>query len=57
MLISGWFIGLLQENIGYRHFFLLVFLLGIVCFISAYFIPVTEETGRQRLQQYKPDAV
>lgn len=57
MLISGWFIGLLQENIGYRHFFLLVFLSGIVCFISAYFIPVTEETGRQRLQQYKPDDV
>ncbi|MCR5077695.1 MAG: MFS transporter [Prevotella sp.] len=52
MLVSGWFTGFLQEYIGYRHFFLLVSFLGLVCFVVAWFIPVSRRTGAD-----KPHAV
>ena len=48
LVMSGWFTGFLQEYVGYRVFFLLVASLGVVSVIVAYFIPVTEETGRRK---------
>ncbi|MBF1643793.1 MAG: MFS transporter, partial [Prevotella sp.] len=50
MVMSGWFTGFLQEYVGYRKFFLMVAILGIISFIVAYFIPITKDIGkRERL--------
>jgi len=48
LVMSGWFTGFLQEYVGYRVFFLLVSLLGVMSVIVACFIPVTEEIGRRK---------
>lgn len=50
MVMSGWFTGFLQEYVGYRKFFLMVAISGIISFIVAYFIPITKDIGkRERL--------
>ncbi len=46
LVMTGWFTGFLQEYVGYRFFFLLVALLGVVSFVVTVFIPVTDETAR-----------
>ncbi|QUB70903.1 MFS transporter [Prevotella multiformis] len=47
VVMSGWFTGFLQEYVGYRRFFLLVACLGVVSFVAAGFVPVTDEAGKK----------
>ena len=47
MVMSGWFTGFLQEYVGYRKFFLMVAISGIISFIVAYFIPITKDIGKR----------
>lgn len=48
LVMTGWFTGFLQEYVGYRLFFLLVAMLGVISFIVSYFIPVTKEIGKRK---------
>ena len=48
LVMTGWFTGFLQEYVGYRLFFLLVAMLGVISFIVTYFIPVTKEIGKRK---------
>lgn len=48
LVMTGWFTGFLQEYVGYRRFFLLVAILGVISFVATYFIPVTEEIGKRK---------
>ena len=48
LVMTGWFTGFLQEYVGYRLFFLLVAMLGVISFIVTYFLPVTEEIGKRK---------
>ena len=48
LVMTGWFTGFLQEYVGYRLFFLLVAILGVISFIVTYFLPVTEEIGKRK---------
>ena len=48
LVMTGWFTGFLQEYVGYRLFFLLVAILGVISFIVTYFIPVTNEIGKRK---------
>ena len=48
LVMTGWFTGFLQEYVGYRLFFLLVAILGVISFIVTYFIPVTKEIGQRK---------
>ena len=47
MVMSGWFTGFLQEYVGYRKFFLMVAISGIISFIVAYFIPIAKDIGKR----------
>ena len=48
LVMTGWFTGFLQEYVGYRLFFLLVAMLGVISFIVTYFLPVTKEIGKRK---------
>ena len=48
LVMTGWFTGFLQEYVGYRLFFLLIAMLGVISFIVTYFIPVTMEIGKRK---------
>ena len=48
LVMTGWFTGFLQEYVGYRLFFLLVAMLGVISFIVTFFIPVTKEIGKRK---------
>lgn len=44
LMTSGWFTGFLQEQVGYRHFFVLVAIANILPFIVAYHTQACLET-------------
>ena len=54
LVMTGWFTGFLQEYVGYRLFFLLVAMLGVISFIVTYFLPVTKEIGKRKKDGLNP---
>ena len=48
LVMTGWFTGFLQENVGYRRLLHHVAILGVISFVATYFIPVTEEIGKRK---------
>ena len=47
MMLPGMFSGMVQEALGYRHFFVWVMLATIPSFLVAYLVPLDDEFGRQ----------
>jgi MFS transporter, PAT family, beta-lactamase induction signal transducer AmpG len=48
MMLPGMFSGWLQELIGYKHFFIWVFIAGAPGFIAAYFLKIDPKFGKKK---------
>jgi PAT family beta-lactamase induction signal transducer AmpG len=48
MMIPGMFSGLLQESVGYKHFFIFVLISTIPSFIITKFIPLDNDFGKKK---------
>ncbi len=46
LMASGWFTGILQEYVGYRHFFVIVSVANILPFVVTAIIHIDKKTGK-----------